>query len=133
MSDTYANAPMLFAYFKWHYGRGLREFLGLAKNFLWFIAHFFSFKLFGRSLFSPWKRLGERYVGGLEITAFASTLVVNVLMRVVGFVIKTTVLCLGLASFLIALVFFVAIFVIWVFAPAILLGFLVLAVTFYEI
>lgn len=133
MSDTYENKPLLFAYFEWHYGRGIKEFLGIAGNFLWFISHFFSFRIFLKTLFSPWKRLGERYGGGLDITAFASTLVVNILMRVVGFVIKTVVLCLGFASFVIAFLFFTFMFVVWVLAPAVLLGFLILAATFYEI
>lgn len=118
------------AYLKWHYGRGLSEFFGVAGNFLWFISHFFSFHLFLRTLFRPWKRLGERYGGGLDIGAFASTLAVNSLMRAVGFVARAVVLCVGFASFLVALVFFAFIFVVWILLPAVLLGFLVLAVTF---
>jgi len=131
MSEAYEREPFFLAYIKWHYGQGMKEFFGVAGNFLWFILHFFSFKLLLKTLFAPWKRLGEHYEGGLDISAFASSLVVNGLMRIVGFVTRILVLSVGLISFVLMLAFSFFIFIIWVLAPAILLGSLVLSATFF--
>jgi len=133
MSETYEEDSLVLAYAKWHYGRGLREFFGVAGNFLWFVSNFFSFKLLLKTWFAPWKRLGENYEGGLDIKAFASTLVVNTLMRLVGFVTKTIVLAVGFVSYVLAAIFSFFVLVIWVLAPALLLGSAVLAVTFFVI
>jgi len=133
MSEVYEKDSFFWAYVKWHYGQGLRELFYVAGNFLWFVAHFFSFKLLLKTLFAPWKRLGETYGGGLDLKAFASTLIVNGLMRLVGFFTKIIVLFVGIISYLAVLVFSFCIFVIWVLAPAILIGSLILSVTFFVI
>jgi len=133
MSETYEKDPFFWAYAKWHYGRGLRELFEVAKNFLWFVTNFFSFKLLLKTLFAPWKRLGEHYGGGLDLEAFASTVVVNGLMRVVGFFTKTLVLIVGLVSYVLVLIFSGFIFIIWILAPVILLGSAILSVTFFVI
>lgn len=131
MSEAFGKEPFILAYTKWHYGDGLRELFGVAGNFLWFITNFFSFKLLLKTWFAPWKRLGEHYEGGFDISAFASTLLVNTLMRIVGFVTRTLVLIVGAISYVLVLVFSFFIFVIWFLAPAILLGSLILSVTFF--
>ncbi|MFA6269930.1 MAG: hypothetical protein WC657_01850 [Candidatus Paceibacterota bacterium] len=133
MSETYERDLLISAYIKWHYGQGLREFFGVTQNFLWFVAHFFSFKLLLRTLFAPWKRLGENYSGGLDLEAFASSFIVNTLMRAVSFVIKTLVLVLGLVSYILVFIFAVFVFIIWILAPIILFGSLILSATFFII
>ena len=133
MSEVYERDSFFLAYAKWHYGHGLKELFGVAGNFLWFIIHFFSFKLLFKTLFAPWKRLGETYDGGFNLGAFASTLVVNNLMRAVGFVTKTLVLLVGVISYVLVSVFSFFIFIIWILAPAILLGSLILSATFFVI
>ncbi|OHA93147.1 MAG: hypothetical protein A3E02_02670 [Candidatus Zambryskibacteria bacterium RIFCSPHIGHO2_12_FULL_38_34] len=133
MSEAYERDPFLLAYVKWHYGQGLREFFGVAGNFLWFVFHFFSFKLLLKTLLAPWKRLGENYEGGLDLKAFASSLVINTLMRAVGFVTKVLVLSVGLVSYVLTLIFSFFIFVIWILAPVILLGSILLSVAFFII
>jgi hypothetical protein len=133
MSESYERDPFFLAYIKWHYGQGLRELFGVAGNFLWFVSHFFSFKLLLKTLFAPWKRLGETYGGGFDLSAFASAIIINSLMRAVGFVSRTLVLLVGLLSYLLVLVFSFFIFIIWILAPAILLGSAILSATFFFI
>jgi hypothetical protein len=131
MSETYERDSFFIAYIKWHYGQGLRELFGVAGNFLWFVANFFSFKLLLKTWFAPWKRLGEKYGGGLDLGAWASSVIVNALMRAVGFVTKTVVLLVGLVSYVLVLIFSFFIFIIWILAPLILIGSIVLSVTFF--
>lgn len=131
MADIYEGDSMLVAYIRWHYGQGLHELFAVAKNFLWFVANFFSFKLLLKTLFAPWKRMGENYEDGFNISAFASTLLVNTLMRLVGFITKTVVLVVGLVSCVLVLIFSFFIFIIWALAPVLLIGSAVLSVTFF--
>ena len=133
MSEVYERDSIFVAYSKWHYGRGLRELFGVAHNFLWFVAHFFSFKLLFSTLVAPWKRLGEHYSGGFDLGAFASTIIVNTLMRVVGFFTRSIILLIGFLTYLFVAVFSGFIFVIWFFAPMILIGSGILSVTFFAI
>lgn len=133
MSDTYERDSLFIAYVKWHYGQGLRELFDVSGNFLWFVSNFFSFKLLLKTLFAPWRRLGETYGGGLDLEAFASSLIVNGLMRAVGFVTKTVVLLVGLVTYLLVIVFSLFIFIIWAFAPLILLGSAILSATFFVV
>ncbi|KKP56055.1 MAG: hypothetical protein UR80_C0004G0002 [Parcubacteria group bacterium GW2011_GWB1_35_5] len=133
MSEAYERDSFFVAYIKWHYGQGLKEFFGVMGNFLWFIAHFFSFKLLLRTLFTPWKRLGENYEGGFDLGAFASSVIVNGLMRAVGFVTKIIVLSVGVISYVLVLVFAFFLFLIWILAPFILVGSVILSATFFVI
>ncbi len=131
MSETYERDSFLLAYLKWHYGRGLREFFGVTGNFLWFISHFFSFKLLLRTLFAPWKRMGEKYQGGLDFGALASSVIVNSLMRGFGLVSRILVLLLGLISYAAVAAFSGFILLIWIVAPLALLGSAVLSAAFF--
>jgi len=131
MSEVYGRDSFFVAYVKWHYGQGLKEFFGVTENFLWFVVHFFSFKLLLKTLFDPWKRLGENYEGGFDLGAFASSVIVNGLMRAVGFVTKVIVLSVGVISYVLVLVFAFFLLLIWILAPFVLIGSVVLAVTFF--
>ena len=133
MSDVFGRDSIFSAYIKWHYGQGLKELFGVAGNFLWFITHFFSFKLLLKTLLAPWKRLRESYGERFDISAYASAFVVNILMRVMGFCTKVIVLGVGLISYLVVLAFSIGILMIWILAPAVLIGSAVLSATFFVI
>lgn len=133
MSEVYERDHILLVYTKWHYGQGLKELFGVTNNFLWFVGHFFSFKLLLNTLFAPWKRLGENYSGGFNLEAFASALIVNTLMRLVGFITRIIILLIGSVSYVFVAVFSIATLIIWFLAPVILIGSATLAVTFFAI
>jgi hypothetical protein len=119
------------AYALWHYTKGLKELFGVFGNILWFVRHFFSISLLLKTLFTPWKRMGENYTSGLDIGAFASTLIVNSLMRIVGFASRAVVIFVGVLSYIFVLVMEALVLMLWILAPAVLMGSLILAVTFF--
>lgn len=133
MSEIYERDSVILAYAKWHYGQGLREIFVVAGNFLWFVVHFFSFKLFLKTLFAPWKRLGESYGEGFDLNAFASAFIINGLMRAVGFCTKVLVLAVGVVSYCFVLAISLFVFIIWILAPFILIGSAILSATFFAI
>lgn len=111
----------LFAqYLAWHYRTGVLDCLRLLANFLWFIYHFFSVPVVVRTLFTPWRRLGESYRHGFNPEQAAETFIVNTLMRLFGFVVRIIFLLAALVT--LALVFFLGLLVILFFflAPLII-------------
>jgi hypothetical protein len=107
-------------YIGWHYGRALGQFFRVWFNFLWFFIHFFSIPLHLKTLFSPWHRLsgGEYKRGGiLSPEVFFESLIVNTLMRLVGFVARIVVIALGLIAIIASLIGGVIVFVFWIVAP----------------
>lgn len=133
MSDVYGKDSFFVAYIKWHYGKGLKEFFGVASNFLWFLSNFFSFKLLLLTIFYPWKRLGEKYQGGFDFGAFASVFIINSLMRIFGFFSKIILIIIGFASYILAISLIFCFFVIWFLAPVVFVGSLIIGITFLTI
>ena len=131
MADSYERNSFVVAYLKWHYVQGLRELFGVAGNFLWFVSQFFSFGLLLKTWFAPWKRMGEKYQGGLDFGALASSIIVNSLMRGFGFVSRTIVLAVGAVSYVAIAVFSFFVFFIWILMPVILLLSALLSATFF--
>ena len=111
-------------YVFWHYTGGIRELLAISGNFIWFAYHFFSLKLFLRTLFSPFKRVRAAYHASMTLEEIAENMAANMFMRVVGIILRSMVLLLGgITELLIFLVSAVALFV-WIFFPLVLIGLL---------
>jgi hypothetical protein len=106
------------AYFVWHYGRGLADMFGVFGNLNWFLFHFFSIPVLLRTFFSPFQRLSERYGGNiLDLGYMLGSFAVNVVMRLVGMVLRTFVILAGCIVLLAALSAEACIFVLWFFLP----------------
>lgn len=131
MSEYYKTNSLFLEYAKWHYSKGAKELVFFCSNILWFITHFFSFSLLIKTLFSPWRKMGESYGRGLDLGRIASTFIVNSLMRFVGFITRTVVLLVGFCVLLSVCIFDLVILLVWFFAPIILLGCLFLSIAFF--
>lgn len=115
-------------YLSWHYTRGLRNFWGICTNFLWFATNFFSFSVLLRTLFSPYKKLTEKYRGGLDIEKFMESVIVNTMMRIVGFVLRVFVLISGFFAVALLIVIEAAVLVLWLFIPFIIIFFFMIGI-----
>lgn len=116
-------------YFRWHYGRAFGELFHVWLNFLWFIIHFFSLPQLARSLFSPWKRMTEEKQSGFSFENFAAYIVVNLLSRTVGFIMRGTVILIGLTILISTVVTGLIVSLFWVIAPIVIIGALGLGVS----
>jgi hypothetical protein len=105
-------------YLLWHYTAGLHDYARVAKRFLSAVTSIFSLKLLFRTFFQPFERLGEHYHGGGP-SAYFEIFIVNTLMRMVGMLVRSCVIVIGLISWVLACVFCVAGFGVWLVAPAI--------------
>lgn len=104
-------------YVAWHYGKALRGFFSIAGNFVWFIWHFFSIGLLARTWFSPWQRLSEERPRGFDVESFFSTAAINVVMRLVGFAVRTVFIAIGLVCIAVTIALAAAFLAVWIALP----------------
>ncbi|MEK7091363.1 MAG: hypothetical protein AAB900_00025 [Patescibacteria group bacterium] len=109
---------ILLNYFLWHYGEALGSLLALYRNFFRFVLNFFSLPLMFRTWISPWRRLNEDYQGGLfNAGQWAEALTVNILMRLVGFLIRTLIIVIALSTLILLTLFLPLAFLAWLVLP----------------
>ena len=118
-------------YWVWHYTRAVDDFTRVWKNILAFIPHFFSLTLLLRTIFSPWRRLGEGYKKGFNLTEFFETAVVNILMRCIGFLFRSVCIVFALMGMFFVLVFGGALFIAWLLMPIILPALLFFSISLF--
>ena len=109
---------VLPSYLSWHYSRSLTDYLRLWARMLWFVVHVFSMSTLVATLFSPWRRMDEKYPRQLDLGAWGEVLIVNLLMRLVGFVARVTVLAFGVLALVFVLIGGAASLLVWLAAPA---------------
>jgi|SRR3989338_8393491 len=113
-------------YFRWHYSRSLRDLWGISARLVGFIPSYFSIGFLLRTLFSPWRRLHEDYERGFNLESFFSSLIVNVVMRVVGFSARLITILAGLFATAGAAIAVVLLFLLWILFPLIIAFFFTL-------
>lgn len=118
---------LIESYFSWHYGHAFVDMFHIWMNFFWFVFNFFSISTLIDTFFDPWKRMGEDYPKGFDIMGVISTLVVNLLMRVVGIMVRLIVLGIGLAFAFIILVAGIAVGILWALMPVAFVALVILA------
>jgi len=115
-------------YLSWHYSQGILGYFNLWKNFLWFLWNFFSIKILLRTFFQPFKRLKEKYHGGLDVENFLSTLIITTIMRLVGMVLRAVIIVIGIVVVVIFIVGGLLGFLAWLVLPFLTLWFLIISI-----
>lgn len=115
-------AAFFFGYIFWHYSTALVDILRVWGNMLWFVHHFFSTKMLAKTLFSPWQRMHESYPkkGRFDPQYLIGTLVVNLLMRLVGALVRLFFIALSLIASVIVFLFGVIFMLFWFLAPVVI-------------
>lgn len=102
-------------YIFWHYTHAIREFFTVGGNFFWFMFNFFSIDILLKTLFSPWRRLAKDE--SVRHPTFFSNLVINLLMRITGFLVRAVTIVMGLFSLAAAFLLFIFGFLAWIALP----------------
>lgn len=107
-------------FFLWYYSRAFYEIISVWMNLMWFITHFFSMPLLLKTLFAPWKRMTDsnRHTGLEDLLA---TIVMNIMTRVFGAIIRICIITVGLLILLFGIVALCLIVLSWVILPLLLL------------
>lgn len=83
-----------------------------------------------RSWLSPWKRMTEERKKAWDVEEFFSSLVINILSRIIGALMRTIIIVIGLVSLVFILVGGIAVYLIWTVAPALIVGLIVLGAAY---
>lgn len=115
-------------YIWWHYTSAFVDIFRIVGNIFWFLLHFFSVPDTFKTFFKPWQRLQEKYHKGFSLEAFASSLVVNLLMRLVGVIMRSILLSFALVSFIVTFIVVIVWLLLWVATPPALVVLLIVGI-----
>lgn len=120
--------PLVLAasYAHWHYGQAFRDMYRVWTNLIWFVFNFFSIATLISTFFQPFKRLDEGYPKGFDPAAWIQTLIVNVLMRFVGAMVRATLILIGLFFALLVSLGGLLVFAVWIIMPVFIVAIVVL-------
>jgi len=82
----------------WLYRDGIREYTRAWMNIHWFLYHFFSVPVLLGSFFAPFHRIHESRHAGFDVEDWLGVFAVNSLMRLVGMIVRTAFLVIGIFS-----------------------------------
>lgn len=109
---------ILFNYFVWHYTEAFASIFSLYRTFFQFTLNFFSLPLMFRTWLAPWRRLDEAYEGNIfNASQWGEALVVNTLMRLVGFLIRSLIILAALLALILLALSFPLLLLAWLVLP----------------
>lgn len=115
---------LIISYLFWHYSLSLLNMARISRYYLGAVLDFFSIKLLLTTLFSPWRRMSEKKKPGIDLGNIFSVFVVNTILRLVGFLLRSIVVIIGIFALAIGVFIAVLLFAVWVLWPAIILSLL---------
>lgn len=108
-------------YLKWHYSKALIATFSLWKNILYFLFNFFSIRSLLGNFFTPWKRLADSYPKKFDLKVYFFTFIVNIITRIVGMILRSIIIFIGLACCVIYIIFLPVTLVLWLALPPIMI------------
>ena len=111
-------AVFISEYFWWHYTKAIGEIFDMWKNFLWFLSHYFSIRIFLKTLAAPMWRLQEKGGRGFRPEEWAQNFLMNIMMRIVGFFARSFMLIIGFSVLTLTFVSLPFVMILWLALPA---------------
>jgi len=111
---------IFFQYLSWHFFDVPKKILKAFKNILLFNLEYFSIFLLLKTFFSHWRRYSFTYPRGFDIRAYAGVFFSNLISRVLGAVVRTFLIVLGILVEILILLLGGIVFLGWFFFPFIL-------------
>jgi hypothetical protein len=108
---------ILHHYLAWHYTKAFNEIRHVSKNLLWFVVHFFSLPQLIRAFFAPYRRMTEERGNVFSLEDLASFVIIGLISRIIGMILRTTIILSGLFTLIILLALIIATFIFWLTAP----------------
>lgn len=122
-------------YIRWHYTQALVDLVRIVLNFVWFFNEFFSIRLLLSTLFTPFHRLEDdaKTRGGIDIATIAERILVSLLMRIVGALMRSMLIVMGIVCVALSIVGGIALLLVWICAPALLAICILAGITYVAI
>jgi hypothetical protein len=112
---------IILGYLKWHYSKAISSLGTIWKNLLYFIFHYFSISLLFKNFFDPWKRMNDSYPKRFSFKEYLFSFLTNIIIRIVGMIMRTFLIIIGLTCYIILAIFYPIVLIIWLLLPFITL------------
>jgi hypothetical protein len=109
-------------YLRWHYSEAFRQIFLVWSHFMWFVVYFFSLPQLALSWLSPWKRMTERRTRAWNFEDFLGTILINLMSRLVGGIIRTVFILIGFLALCTTVVMGIIFYLFWIIAPVFIVG-----------
>ena len=106
----------------WQFLEMPRNILVNWKNFLKFNLNFFSLPLLFKTFFAPWRRYRFSQGRGFDLPKYLEVIFSNLIFRILGAIIKSFVIIIGLAAEVFIVLAGIIIFIGWLILPALLVA-----------
>ena len=111
------TATIVFGYLRWHYGKAMISLTKIWGNFFYFLTEFFSLKALFKNYFDPWKRMTDRYPKSFNLKEYFSAFITNLIVRIVGIIMRTLLIVVGLSSLILLILLYPVTLIIWLGLP----------------
>lgn len=120
---------IILGYLRWHYSKAVFSLSKIWINFLFFILNYFSIKLLFLNFFSPWKRMADSYPKAFDLKKYFFVFIANIITRIVGMILRTILIIVGLFCFTAFILLYPLIIIIWLALPLIVIFLICLGLT----
>ncbi len=107
----------------WHYTEGIKNFIKIWKNYIWFFWRFFSVGLLARTLLSPWHRDVFRVArSGFHPALWLQSVLQNAITRILGAVARSGVILTAVLAELAVFILGGALLLVWMLFPIVFIA-----------
>ena len=121
MKEGARKQNILLQWFSWQFLEVPKGLLLAWKNFLLFGFSYFSVPLLFKTWFSPWRRYTVSYGRGFDLGRWSEAFLSNLVFRILGAIVRTIFIGMGLVAEVFILFFGLSLFLIWLLLPFILI------------
>lgn len=119
-------------YLFWHYSAAYADIFGIIRNYLWVVNRKFSVLDVLKNLFAPFKRLKEEKVNIIHSPSdFFAGLVVNIIMRIVGCIVRIALIAAAFAAFLVVIMLGILGALLWTALPVLVVYFFISGLDYF--
>jgi len=122
MIETIIRRNIFFQWLSWQFFEMPMNILKAWKNFLLFYLNYFSIPLLLKTFFSPWRRYRWYYPRGFDAWAYLEVWVSNRISQVIGLILRTVFIFIGIAVEIFIFFGGLIIFIIWIILPFLLIA-----------
>jgi len=108
-------------FLEWEFADAPRFILSAWKNYLIFGLDYFSLPILLKTFFSPWKKYHSRYVSIFKVWENIETFVLNAMSRIIGAIIRTIFIILGIVFEVLIAISGFLVFLGWLVLPFLLI------------
>lgn len=114
--------PVFLQYLEWHFVAAAAGILKGWRNFLVFNFRFFSIPSLLKTLFAYWRKYRGSYGRGFDFKVYLETFIFNIISRLIGAVMRITLVIFGFLSEIFILAAGLVIFLVWILLPFLAVG-----------